>query len=188
MEYSTRLGTVQRWVLTSHIIAHCELELEERVLANSHSGTKDITKSWMNFHKSCVDLLLEVLKGWANPINHWESPIHISSCVEASHTVQNDWTYAKRIGLEETAVKIAINTKEKFTIIAAERRLFGRLLILAKFWQSLSLEFVWYLGLPDGGIVNTCKSRLLGVSFIQVSVFFNQVKNNKILKKEDLFS
>ena len=79
------------------------------------------------------------------------------------------------------AVKIVFNSKEKSTIIAAERSLFGRLLILAKFGQSLSLEFVlgfslspipWSLGLPDGGMVNTCKSRLLGVSFIQVSVFF----------------
>ena len=51
MGYSTTPGTVQRWVLTSHITAHCELELEEGVLANPHSETKDISKSWMNFGK-----------------------------------------------------------------------------------------------------------------------------------------
>ena len=55
--YSITLGMVQRWVLTSHIITHCELQLEEGVLANLHSRTKDTGKSRMNFDKSCVDLL-----------------------------------------------------------------------------------------------------------------------------------
>ena len=55
----------------------------------------------MNFDKSCVDLLLEVLKGWENPFDHRESLIHISSCVEASHTVQKELLYAETVGLEE---------------------------------------------------------------------------------------
>ena len=92
---------MQRWVLTSHIITHCELQLEEGVLANPHSRAKDIGKSRMNFDKSCVDLLLEVLKGWANPFDHRESLIHIPSCIEASHTVQNDLLYAEKVGLEQ---------------------------------------------------------------------------------------
>ena len=92
---------VQRWVLTRHIIPHRELKFKEGVLANPHSRTKDIGKSWMNFDKSCVYLLLEVLKGWANPFDHRESLIHISSCIEASHTTQNDLLYAEKVGLEE---------------------------------------------------------------------------------------
>ena len=96
----------------------------------------------MNFDNSCVDLLLEFLIGWTNPFDHRESLIHISSCVEASHTVQNDPLYAETVGLEEIkcfyhlqknnlskfkhmAVKVVINSKE--------RNLFGRFLILAKF-------------------------------------------------------
>ena len=35
-------GTVQPWVLISHIIVHCELQLEEGVLANPNSRAKDI--------------------------------------------------------------------------------------------------------------------------------------------------
>ena len=92
---------VQRWVLTRHIIPHCELKLKEGVLANPHSWTKDIGKWWMSFDKSCVYLLLEVLKGWANPFDHRESLTHISSCIEASHTTQNDLLYAEKVGLEE---------------------------------------------------------------------------------------
>ena len=103
----------------------------------------------MNFENSCVDLLLEVLKGWANPFDHRESLIHISSCVETSHTVQNDLLYAENDGLEEmecfyplqknnqskfkhVAVKVMINSKEKSLTIAAGRNLFERFLILAK--------------------------------------------------------
>ena len=103
----------------------------------------------MNFDNSCVDLLLEVLKGWANPFEHRESLIHISSSVETSHTVQNNLLYVENVGLEEMkcfcplqknnlwkfkhmAVKVVINSKEKSATIAAARNLFGRFLILAK--------------------------------------------------------
>ena len=99
--YSTTPGTVQRWVLTSHIISHYELQLEEGVLANPYSRTKDTGKSRMNFDKSCVGLLLEILKGWVNPFDHRESLIHIYSCIEASHIVQKDLLYAEIVGLEE---------------------------------------------------------------------------------------
>ena len=140
---------MQRWVQTSHIIVHCELQIEEGVLANPHSQTKGVGKSRVNFDNSCVDLLLEVLKGWANPFEHRESLIHISSSVETSHTVQNNLLYVENVGLEEMkcfcplqknnlwkfkhmAVKVVINSKEKSATIAAARNLFGRFLILAK--------------------------------------------------------
>ena len=38
--YSPLPGTVQRWVLTSYIIAQCELHSENRVLSTPHSETK----------------------------------------------------------------------------------------------------------------------------------------------------
>lgn len=44
--------------------------------------------------------LLEVLKEWANPIDHRESLIYISSCVEASRTLQNDLISSETVGLE----------------------------------------------------------------------------------------
>ena len=57
---------------------------------------KDISKLWMKFDKSMAELLLEVVKGWTNPFEHGEPLIHISSYVEASHTVQN-MTYLLRL-------------------------------------------------------------------------------------------
>ena len=74
-----------------------------------------------------------------------------------------------------------INSKEKSTTIVAERIFFARLLIIAMSQESLSLGFVlgfslspipWSLGLPDGGMVKTCKSRILGVPIIQVTALF----------------
>ena len=35
--YRTTPGTVQPWVLATHIITRCDLQLEEGVLANHHS-------------------------------------------------------------------------------------------------------------------------------------------------------
>ena len=111
---------------------------------------KGVGKSRVNFDNSCVDLLLEVLKGWANPFDHRESLIHISSCVETAHTLQNDLLYAENVCLEEMkcfcplqnnnlskfkhmALKLVINSKEKSATIATARNLFGRFVILAKF-------------------------------------------------------
>ena len=42
---STTPGTVQHWVQTNHITVHCELQIEEGVLANPHSPTKGVGKS-----------------------------------------------------------------------------------------------------------------------------------------------
>ena len=62
------------------------------------------------------------------------------------------------------AVKVVIDSKGKSATIAAERSLFGRLLILTKFLESLSLELIlgfslnpkhWSLGLPDGPLFKT---------------------------------
>ena len=92
---------MQHWVPTNDIIVYCELQIEEGVLANPHSRMKDVGKSRVNFNNSWVDLLLEFLKGWTNPSDHRESLIHISSCVEACRTVQNDLLYAETVGLEE---------------------------------------------------------------------------------------
>ena len=85
--YRTTSGTVQPWVLATHIITRCDLQLEEGVLANHHSQTKDIGESQMNFAKCYIGLYLEVLNVQANSFDHRVSPIHISSGTEASHTV-----------------------------------------------------------------------------------------------------
>lgn len=65
-------------------------------------------------------------------------------------------------------------SKEKSISISAERSLFGRMLVIAKSRESLSLQNIlsyslspipWCFGLPDGGLVKTQKSKLLGKIF-----------------------
>ena len=72
-------------------------------------------------------------------------------------------------------VKKIVNSKSKTLPIAAERSMFGRLLIVARSRDSLSLKEIlnysaspipWSLGLPDGGLVKTPKSKLLGIKHI----------------------
>ena len=61
--------------------------------------------------------------------------------------------------------------KGKLTSITVERSMFGRLLILSQRRETIPLETLlsyslspipWSLGLPDGGLVKTQKSKLLG--------------------------
>ena len=148
--YSTSAATVQRWVLTSHTIAQCEMVMEEDILIPS-SNTKDIGKSRIKFDKSCVDLIYDVLNGWANPFESRNSLIHISSCVEVTEKVKHDLLMAEKIGLDamksfwnerlksdeksfysplkktklatfkNMIIKATVDSKGKSTIIAAER-------------------------------------------------------------------
>ena len=58
--------------------------------------------------------------------------------------------------------------------MAVERNIFGRLFAIAKDRENLPLKKVmsyslspipWCFGLPDGGMVKTVKSKLLGMLF-----------------------
>ena len=69
------------------------------------------------------------------------------------------------------SLKKTITLKEKSITISAERSLFARLLVISNGREGLSLKTVlsyslspipWCFGLPDGGLVKTTKSKLLG--------------------------
>lgn len=73
---------------------------------------------------------------------------------------------------KDTKVKKAVQAKDRAVTIAAERSLFAKLLIIARTRSSVSLQTVlqyslspipWSLGLADGGLVKTCKSKLFGM-------------------------
>ena len=80
----------------------------------------------------------------------------------------------KRLSLKTFAsmrVKKEIKLKGKAVTLLAERNIFGRLLAISKDREGLSLKQVlayslspipWCFGLPDGGLVKTVKSKLLG--------------------------
>ena len=83
----------------------------------------------------------------------------------------------KKTGLKsfkDLKVKKSVLVKEKTITIAAERSIFGRLLAISKNRPGLSLQQVlcyslspipWSIGLPDGNLVKTVKSKLLSKIF-----------------------
>ena len=93
-------------------------------------------------------------------------------------------------------VKKIINLKSKTLTIAAERSMFARLLIVARSRESLSLKEIliyslspipWSLGLPDGGLVKTPKSKLLGKhnNYVlhTIRLIINFILDNKLTNK-----
>ena len=112
------------------------------------------------------DLLAAVQKG--------EKSMHefIEDRIKTSKT--SFYAPIKRMSLKsfgDLKKKKTIKLKEKTITLAAERSLFGRLLAIASNGKGLSLKetlqyslspIPWALGLPDGTIVKTIKSKLLG--------------------------
>ena len=201
--YSTNVGTVQRWVLTSHTMAQCQLFMEEDMMDDYEQSLNDLLPSRMKFDQACVEKVCETLCSWGNVFEQRDNLINISSGVTASDDFHWMLLDAVNIGyvnmmtfwnerfnsadksfyspitrnklqtFKDMAVKKLVKSNEKFATIAAERNLFGRLLILAKSRECLPLEYVlahslspipWSIGLPDGALVKTCKHKLLGKS------------------------
>ena len=194
--YSTTAGTVQRWVLTSHTFAQCQQQLEEHLhIDSSPVRTKDLGPDRMKFDTECVTRVLDILRSMGNPFIERESLVNLCSGLEAPADVTNDLLNAEQLGSaaafkfsEENAfyspikkqnlktfksmvVKKTLNSSGKSFSIAAERSLFGRLLIIAQSRTSLSMKDVltfslspipWALGTADGGLVKTQKSKLIG--------------------------
>ena len=211
--YSTSEGTVQRWVLTSHILARCFSKLDyDLLIENKQPTPKDLGKSRMVFNNESAHRSYAVLSNWGNPFDYRESLINLCSGIEAPKNIENDLLNAESIGVaalndfldnriksskvsfydpikkaslksfNHLKVKKVINSKERSVTIAAERSIFGRLLVVAKNRQGLSLKEVlsyslspipWSLGLADGGLVKTVKSKLLS----KYTVFLTTVKS-----------
>jgi len=144
------------------------------------------------------------MAAWGNPLLQRDSLVNLCSGKEATEEIKNDLLNAestgeeafqefmrdriqstnvpfydpiKRVGLKsfkDLTVKKTVSTKSKQVVIAAERSIFGRLLI-AKDREGLSLKEVlsyslspipWCFGQPDGSLVKTVKSKLLSKCFI----------------------
>ena len=98
--YSTSPGTVQRWVLTSHIISKCISKLEEDLLIHCRpTRPKDVGPSRIKFDEKAAKRAYDVLVNWGNPFNYRDSLVHICSGVEATDTVQQDLLKAEDRGL-----------------------------------------------------------------------------------------
>lgn len=188
-------------MITSHTLAQSRLVLEDNLfISPTSSCTKDLSASRIQFDEECVTRILDILNALGNPFEFRDSLVNLCSGIEATPDVTNDLLNALEFG--ETAsdtfakeraktksfyapirklnlktfkhmiIKKTLDLKGTTYSIAAERNLFGRLLVLAKTRASITMEQLftfslspipWTFGLADGGLVKTCKSKLLGM-------------------------
>ena len=66
--YNTLPATIQRWVLTNHTLAQCQIELEENLI-KKESRPKDIGSSRKEFDSNKINRLKGVLDSWGNPFD-----------------------------------------------------------------------------------------------------------------------
>ncbi len=163
--------------------------------------------------------LFEVMNNWGNLFHPRDSLVNLCSGLESSPQVQQDLLNAEEIGekalqtfiddrisssstpfydpikklrlrtFRDMNAKKTIKINDKSVTIAAERSLFGSLLVLAKNREGLTLKEIlhyslspipWCFGLPDGTILKTVKSKLLRKSFkFAFNIFLKSVANKK---------
>ena len=107
--YSTFEGTVQRWVLTSHVAAKCQSNMEEFLgLSEANSVTKDLARKRIVFDEECVvrsyDLIVE---GGGTPFKENTSLIHVSSGLECGADIEADMVNTENKGEEAMCTFIA---------------------------------------------------------------------------------
>lgn len=161
---------------------------------------KDLGPSRMKFDEDLVQRCYETIEAWGNPFLERDSLVQICSGIEATPLVQEDLLEAENKGklaldtfiesriksntiefyspikkqrmrsFKDLSFKKVCKVKEKSVTIAAERSIFGKLLIIAKNRPNVSMKELmcfplgpipWSLALPDGGLVKTVKSKLL---------------------------
>jgi hypothetical protein len=131
---------------------------------------KDIRESRLSFNNQCVKRERDVLLNWGSPFEPREDLINLTSGIAAPEVVVHDLLEAQNIGenayqkfladrIQSTSVlfydpikrfglktftnmtiKKTIRLKERFISIAAERSIFGRLLVVGKNRDGLSLK------------------------------------------------
>ncbi|XP_047132181.1 uncharacterized protein LOC124811086 [Hydra vulgaris] len=161
---------------------------------------KDLKPSRKDFNNGCVERALMLMKNWGSPFKQRDSLVNICSGIEAPDELEEHLLNAQSIGETEFQkffkeriqsstvsfyapikmcrlqtfknlnLKKIYHVKEKSYTITSERSMFGRLLVIAKSREGLTLKQIlcyslspipWALGLPDGSFVKTNKMNLL---------------------------
>ena len=93
------IGSVQRWVLSSHITATLSTDFKLSLdLDTPCSVPKDLGKNRKSFDESCVSLCHETIRTWNNPFQQSKSIVSLSSGVAANSDVEHDLLNAEKVG------------------------------------------------------------------------------------------
>ena len=99
--YSTSEGTVQRWVLTSHVAAKCQSEMEEFLgMSEAQCITKDLGRKRVLHDEECVARSYELIKEWGTPFKENSFLIHLSSGLQCGPDIEEDMVNAEKKGKE----------------------------------------------------------------------------------------
>ena len=94
--FCTSEGTVQRWVLTSHVAGKCKATMELFFgMSELHSVTKDLSKKRIMFDEECVMRSYELITDWGSPFRENSELVHLSSGIEGNEEVRNDMINVK---------------------------------------------------------------------------------------------
>ena len=96
---STSVGSVQRWVLTSHTIAAITSDFKSSLgLDILQSTPKDLQEKRKIFDENYVKSCYETISLWNNPFQKSESIASLSSGINANKKVENDLLRAEHEG------------------------------------------------------------------------------------------
>ena len=100
--FSTSLGTVQRWILTSHVIATISSRFKETLgLERPNVVPKDFGKKRILYDEASVSTCYELINSWRNPFNDSTLIIGLSSGLAAPKEIQNDLLNAADVGKKQ---------------------------------------------------------------------------------------
>ena len=86
--FSSSEGTVQRWVLTSHIVATVRMNMESVLhMTRRPSRSKEMQKSRINFDEEEVRKCCDLLKQWPPMFSSSTSIVSLSSGMNASRYI-----------------------------------------------------------------------------------------------------
>ena len=95
--YSTSEGTVQRWVLTSHIAAKCQSKMDEFLgMTEAKCVTKDLAKKRILYDEECIFRSYDLIKEWGTPFKENSCLVHLSSGLQSSSDIQDDMINAEK--------------------------------------------------------------------------------------------
>lgn len=100
--FSTSEGTMQRWVLTSHLTAAISSDLKESLDIDTIKSTpKDLGKKRRLLDETVVSTCQNVIASWTNPFVKNVQLVSLSSGIAATDEVLNDLLSASAIGAKQ---------------------------------------------------------------------------------------
>ena len=96
---STSQGTMQRWVMSSHITATLIADLRKSLnLGIGDSTAKDLSSKRIRFDENAVKKCYELINSWTNPFTETSNKFCSSSGLLPCYEVQYDLLEAQKIG------------------------------------------------------------------------------------------